>query len=131
MHPRARLTLSGRYATVLLLTLTVLSFSCGRAEPTAPPAPDTSPSTRQPAVNPAPEPSGVWIRPKHYASTRFSELDQITSATVRRLGLKFTFSTGVVRGHEAAPLVVNGTMYIVTPFQTRSTPWTCWLPARR
>jgi PQQ-dependent dehydrogenase (methanol/ethanol family) len=35
---------------------------------------------------------------------------------VKQLGVRFTFSTGVVRGHEAAPLVVNGTMYIVTPY---------------
>jgi glucose dehydrogenase len=30
--------------------------------------------------------------------------------------VKFTFSTGYVAGHEAAPLVVNNTMYIVTPW---------------
>jgi PQQ-dependent dehydrogenase (methanol/ethanol family) len=30
--------------------------------------------------------------------------------------VKFTFSTGAVAGHEAAPLVVNNTMYIVTPW---------------
>src|SRR5437868_12695246 len=28
----------------------------------------------------------------------------------------WTFSTGINRGHEAAPLVVNNTMYIVTPY---------------
>jgi PQQ-dependent dehydrogenase (methanol/ethanol family) len=35
---------------------------------------------------------------------------------VKRLGVKATFSTGYLRGHEAAPLVANGTMFVVTPF---------------
>ncbi len=60
---------------------------------------------------------GQWIRPaKDYASTRYSGLDQINTQNVKTLKLAFTFSTGMVRGHEAAPLVVNNTMYIVTPF---------------
>jgi hypothetical protein len=53
---------------------------------------------------------------KDYASTRFSGLDQINRDSVKQLGVTATFSTGFVRGHEAAPLVVNNTMYIVTPF---------------
>ena len=60
---------------------------------------------------------GQWTRPaKDYASTRFSTLDQINPGNVKNLKLAFTFSTGMTRGHEAAPLVVNNTMYIVTPF---------------
>src|SRR5947209_17531492 len=60
---------------------------------------------------------GQWIRPaKDYASTRYSSLDQINTSNVKSLTLSFTFSTGMNRGHEAAPLVVNNTMYIVTPF---------------
>src|SRR3954468_15591195 len=53
---------------------------------------------------------------KDYANTRFSELGEITPANVKNLKLAFTFSTGVVRGHEAAPVVVGNTMYIVTPY---------------
>ncbi|MFD1612473.1 methanol/ethanol family PQQ-dependent dehydrogenase [Sphingomonas tabacisoli] len=60
---------------------------------------------------------GQWTMPaKDYASTRFSGLDQINRANVGRLKLSFTFSTGIVKGHEAAPLVVGSTMYVVTPF---------------
>ena len=60
---------------------------------------------------------GQWIRPaKDYASTRYSTLNQINTETVKNLKLEFTFSTGLARGHEAAPLVVNNTMYIVTPW---------------
>src|SRR3954465_9228979 len=60
---------------------------------------------------------GQWIRPaKDYASTRYSTLDQITGQNIGSLKLAFTFSTGLVRGHEAAPLVVNNTMYVITPW---------------
>jgi lanthanide-dependent methanol dehydrogenase len=60
---------------------------------------------------------GQWIMPaKNYASTRFSGLDEINTANVGQLGVSWTFSTGVVSGHEAAPLVVGATMFLVTPF---------------
>ena len=58
-----------------------------------------------------------WPMPaKDYASTRYSALADITAANVGQLRLAMTFSTGVLRGHEAAPIVVNGTMYVVTPY---------------
>ncbi|MES0031708.1 methanol/ethanol family PQQ-dependent dehydrogenase [Mesorhizobium sp. M0040] len=53
---------------------------------------------------------------KNYASTRYSELAEITEDNVKNLQVAFTFSTGVNKGQEAAPLVVGNTMYIVTPF---------------
>ena len=60
---------------------------------------------------------GQWIMPaKNYASTRFSSLTEINVNNVQSLKLAWTFSTGFTRGHEAAPLVVNNTMYIVTPW---------------
>ncbi|HSB28344.1 MAG TPA: methanol/ethanol family PQQ-dependent dehydrogenase [Pyrinomonadaceae bacterium] len=60
---------------------------------------------------------GQWTMPaKNYSSTRFSGLNEITSGNAQNLKLAWTFSTGVLRGHEAAPIVVNNTMYIVTPY---------------
>ena len=60
---------------------------------------------------------GEWRMPaKDYASRRFSGLSQITTANAASLKLAWTFSTAVNRGHEAAPLVVGGTMYVVAPF---------------
>jgi PQQ-dependent dehydrogenase (methanol/ethanol family) len=62
---------------------------------------------------------GQWTMPaKNYASTRFSSLDQVNTGNVSKLRLAWTFSTGLTRGHEAAPLVVGNTMYIVTPWPT-------------
>jgi PQQ-dependent dehydrogenase (methanol/ethanol family) len=61
--------------------------------------------------------AGEWpLAGKDYANTRYSDLGQITAANVKNLQLAFNFSTGAVRGHEAAPVVVGGTMYIVTPY---------------
>jgi len=58
-----------------------------------------------------------WIMPaKNYAGTRFSGLDQINAGNVKDLRVAWTFSTGLKNGHEAAPLVVKDTMYIVTPW---------------
>src|SRR5690348_6524119 len=60
---------------------------------------------------------GQWPMPaKNYASTRFSELDQISAKNVKDLKVAWTFSTGIDRGQEAAPIVVGDTMYVVTPF---------------
>jgi glucose dehydrogenase len=60
---------------------------------------------------------GEWRMPaKDYASTRYSALGDITAANVKNLKLAFTFSTGVERGHEAAPIVADGALYIVTPW---------------
>ncbi len=60
---------------------------------------------------------GQWVMaPKNYASTRYSTLNQITTENAANLKLAWTFSTGTLKGQEAAPLVVNNTMYVVTPF---------------
>jgi PQQ-dependent dehydrogenase (methanol/ethanol family) len=53
---------------------------------------------------------------KDYASTRFSGLNQITSSNARQLRPVWSFSTGVLGGHEGQPLVVDNTMYVVTPY---------------
>jgi PQQ-dependent dehydrogenase (methanol/ethanol family) len=60
---------------------------------------------------------GEWVRPgKDYQGTRFSGLTEITAANAGGLRVINTFSTGNIRGHEAAPIVANGTMFIVTPY---------------
>jgi PQQ-dependent dehydrogenase (methanol/ethanol family) len=53
---------------------------------------------------------------KNYASTRFSGLEDINTGNVAALKLAWSFSTGLLRGHEAAPIIANKTMFIVTPF---------------
>jgi lanthanide-dependent methanol dehydrogenase len=58
-----------------------------------------------------------WIMPaKNYASTRFSGLNQINAGNAGQLRVAWTFSLGSSHGQEAAPLIVNGTMYVVGPY---------------
>ena len=62
-------------------------------------------------------PAGEWQTPAgDYAASRYSELAQITPANAKNLHAAWTFSTGVLRGHEGQPLVVGNTMYVVTPY---------------
>ena len=51
-----------------------------------------------------------------YDNQRYSGLDQINANNVGKMQVAWTFSTGVLRGHEGAPLVVGDTMYVHTPF---------------
>ena len=65
----------------------------------------------------APKDDGQWRMPaKNYAATRFSHLDEINTDTVKNLHADFTFSLATKAGAEAAPIVANGTMYVVTPY---------------
>ena len=60
---------------------------------------------------------GEWTMPgKDYASTRYSELGLINAGNATGLRPVWTFSTGVLAGHQGQPLVVNNTMYVVTPY---------------
>ena len=49
-------------------------------------------------------------------ATRYSSLDQINTSNVKQLQVAWTFSTGVLRGHEGGPLVIGDVMYIHAPF---------------
>jgi len=55
----------------------------------------------------------------NYAGTRYSELDQINAKNAKDLEVAWTFSTGVLRGHEGGPLVIGDTMYVHTPFPNK------------
>jgi PQQ-dependent dehydrogenase (methanol/ethanol family) len=58
-----------------------------------------------------------WVMPTgDYANHRYSTLKQITSANVNELRPSWTFSTGILRGHEGGPLIVGDVMYVHTPF---------------
>ena len=50
------------------------------------------------------------------ANQRYSELKQINKDNAKMLQVAWTFSTGVLRGHEGGPLVIGDTMYVHSPF---------------
>jgi PQQ-dependent dehydrogenase (methanol/ethanol family) len=58
-----------------------------------------------------------WVMPTgDYANQRYSTLSQINKDNVKNLRPVWTFSTGVLRGHEGAPLVIGDVMYVHSPF---------------
>src|SRR4051812_5125163 len=89
---------------IVMLALCGVAHAQGTAKPVPP-------------ASAAPKDDGQWaMAEKNYAATRFSELDQINGTNVKGLQVAFAFSTGTAHGEEAAPLVVDNTMYIVTPY---------------
>lgn len=58
-----------------------------------------------------------WVmQTKDYGSTHFSEMIDINANNVKNLKVAWSFSTGVLNGHEGGPLVVDGIMYVHTPY---------------
>ena len=65
----------------------------------------------------SPAASGEWTMPAgDFGNTRYSPLDKINTQNVTNLRVVASASTGIPQGHEGQPLVVNNTLYIVTPF---------------
>src|SRR3954469_14801168 len=105
-------------SVVLIGTVSMLVAGCSRgSDSAAPSATGTTISGARIASSPPNSKAGEWLLPGHdYSNSRYSVLRQITSRNVANLKVAWTFSTGVLRGHEGQPLVVNNTMYLVTPY---------------
>ncbi len=59
---------------------------------------------------------GDWLMVRRtYDGWGYSPLEQITTKNVEKLQPVWEFSTGVVSGHEAPPMVANGVMFVATP----------------
>jgi PQQ-dependent dehydrogenase (methanol/ethanol family) len=92
-----------------LLTTGVFVFAVAAALPTVATANDELLSMQGNAKE--------WVMPTgNYANWRYSELNQITKDNVGNLQVAWTFSTGVLRGHEGGPLIIGDVMYVHTPF---------------
>lgn len=58
-----------------------------------------------------------WVMPgKNYASDNFSPMTQINDLNIKNLKASWSFSTGLLNGHEGAPLVIDGIMYVHTSY---------------
>lgn len=107
----------GGAALLLVLFMGCRTQTEGQEAPSPSPARSTSLLGARVAASPPDQDDGQWLMPaKNYASTRYSGLGQINVQNARNLKVAWTFSTGSTRGHEAAPLVVGSTMYVVGPF---------------
>jgi alcohol dehydrogenase (cytochrome c) len=97
---RSKLLSSGSVAGLLLVAAATAAAQGGAA-----PAPAQ------------PQTAGEWTMPGRTADLqRYSPLTQITRVNVKNLKVAWQFSTGVLRGHEGAPLVIGNVMYVHTAF---------------
>ncbi len=103
----------GRFTLILsrqaiLAALVITLLACGqRSEPPSVNAPQSG----QPSSNIGPVEDGQWpMAAKNYESTRYSGLDEINTSNAAGLQVAWTFSTGVNRGQEAAPIIVGETL---------------------
>jgi len=62
-----------------------------------------------------PEDSDWLMIRRTYDGWGYSPLDQITPGNVNKLQPVWVFSTGMVSGHEAPPIINNGVMFAATP----------------
>src|SRR5499425_1056974 len=77
--------------------------------------PSYTPVTEQRLLNPEPH---NWLMYRgNFSGWGYSPLEQITPANVKKLVPVWTFSTGVVEGHQSPPIVNNGVMFVTTPQQ--------------
>src|SRR5438105_9278460 len=104
-----------------LVAVALFAFACKMP----PEARQASGASKEPAAGTATIPAfatvanedGQWLAvQKDYANTRFSGLSEINLSNVDKLKAVSTMSTGVLAGHEATPLVVGDSMYLVTPY---------------
>ncbi|MGN7869691.1 methanol/ethanol family PQQ-dependent dehydrogenase [Paracoccus sp. 22332] len=82
-------------------------LACGLAAPAA--ANDT-------LVELAQDPANWVMTGRDYNAQNYSEMTEINKETVARLRPAWSFSTGVLHGHEGTPLVVGDKMFIHSPF---------------
>ncbi|HEV8646354.1 MAG TPA: methanol/ethanol family PQQ-dependent dehydrogenase [Burkholderiales bacterium] len=68
----------------------------------------------------------LTANPKNWAmqagdmyNQRYSKLSQINAGNVNKLQVAWTFSTGVLRGHEGSPLVIGDMMFLHSPFPNK------------
>ena len=91
----------------LLLTASLSAMLAGMA----------TPATANEELQKMQQDPNQWVmQTGDYSNHRFSKLKQITAANVGELEPVWTFSTGVLRGHEGGPLVIGDVMYVHGPF---------------
>ena len=59
------------------------------------------------------------FNPKSKTTNMSSLLKQINKSNVNKLQMAWSFSTGVLRGHEGGPLVIGDTLYVHSAFPNK------------
>ena len=100
------------------LFMVVASLGLGAACSNNGSAPASSGDGAKPGASSAvPDADKQWtMQNKNQSATRYSAVSEINSENVKNLKVAWSFSTGVLRGHEGEPLVIGNTMFVHTPF---------------
>ena len=100
------------------LFMVVASLGLGAACSNNGSAPASSGDAAKPGASSAvPDADKQWtMQNKNQSATRYSAVSEINSENVKNLKVAWSFSTGVLRGHEGEPLVIGNTMFVHTPF---------------
>ena len=77
------------------------------------PLPSYSPVTEARLLNP--EPHNWLMYRRTFDGHGYSPLDKINAGNVRRLVPVWSYSTGMLEGHQSPPIVNNGVMFVTTP----------------
>jgi alcohol dehydrogenase (cytochrome c) len=105
------LTAAGTTMAGAAALLALLSFTAASA---AEPGRDYSAVTDARLKSPEP---GNWLMYRRtYDSWGYSPLDKINARNVQELVPVWSASTGTTEGHQAPPIVNDGTMFVTTPF---------------
>lgn len=106
-----------RLVTIAALAMTFFNLTLeGRADP-----PSAGPArvgvVDDARLLAAPADPNNWITPGgHFDNAHFSALAKIDRTNVGQLTPRWTFHSGVRGGFETTPLVVDGVMYVTTPY---------------
>src|SRR4029453_19227637 len=109
--PGASLKTVSRQLIPLAILGSGFTLACTSSAPSSSGAPTQGRSAGRPA-----EDKQWTMASKNPSLTRYSNLDEINTDNVKDLKVAWTFSTGVLRGHEGEPLVIGNVMYVHTPF---------------
>src|SRR5262245_40152865 len=113
-------TLCARVITTAFLLILTAKSVPARQAPATQPAPavpailqNYKPVTDARLLKPE---DGDWLMVRRtYDGWGYTPLDQVTPSNVARLQPVWVFATGQTNGHEAAPIVNNGVMFVATP----------------
>ena len=65
------------------------------------------------------DPKNWAMQAGNFENQRYSTLNQINKSNVKNMKVAWTFSTGVLRGHEGGPLVIGGMLFVHSPFPNK------------
>src|SRR6266576_2629072 len=110
--------LSRRTLVIALAATSITLAGCGKRQDFAAQIPQGNAAGTQPGIHLISElPGAEWrMAAGDYGNLRYSPLDTIKTTNAKDLHVVTTLSTGIPNGHEGQPLVVNNTMYVVTPY---------------